>query len=602
MGQIFVEGVGAFEIDGNVPTEEEMDAINEIAGNPDDEGDPTITAGQAMPAPVVPPGIGLERTRTGKEPAKEGPLGIMPVEARARTREVIESQPGLVQFATELTPAALGAASGAAMGAPLGPPGIIGGGIIGGIAGELGAQETGLAPSSELNLALAGLGPMAGPAMGGAKKLVALGIGKGIAAAPFAKTALSRNVMGRAINAYENIGTQILAKQQGLMSRGTSDLFDAAKKAGAKVDPDMLKDTRAAIEKLANELAPLTGFDEVNQSRKVLKNVVTMLLDNPDGVAVSDLMRARKFVGVAIANASSKTRGGTETLNTANQVFKAMASDLEKIATSPFGKGRAARLGQAAVKRARLGFAIDKMEDAVARFTTKQGDDAVIDFKRMQNWLDDITNPKNKKAYDKNFVNALKDELPRLKESVKQLAEIGSPSSPGGPGALVLRGQGAKIGRSLGGTAAGAILGANVGGPVGAALGGVAGAQLPEMMVGILTTKPGAAFLERASKLGQGQMNTRMWALMGEVMMRSLGQKNEKVPFSITADEARARMEKAARGEALAPGALDESSSLQPGEAGAEETAAQGRGTRRKRPRLPPEALERISRETQTGS
>ncbi len=585
MGEIFVEGLGVFEIEGEEPTTDELNGIADMMGDPEDEGDPAITApppGSTLPGMTIPPGVGLERSRTGKEPALEGPLGLMPVEARARTRGVIEDQPGLVQFVTEMTPATIGTAGGAALGSVLGPAGTVGGGMLGGIFGELFAQETGLAPSSELNLALAGAGPAAGPVLGKSGQLVRRGIGQGIVRAPFARAARSRNVMGRALNQVENMATQILAKQKGLMAMGTSELYDAAARGGVRVPVKTMDNTIKAIQELSMELKPLAGLDEVAQARKVLKSATKVLLDNPEGVPIDKLVQARAIVGAAVKKARMATKDAGLSEFTTKRVFAAISDDLDKIAATPFKKGRQARLAKAAIARAKLGFATDKLEQNFINHIVDNGEDVIVNFKGIQNWLNRVTNPKSK-VYDKNFTRALKDEIPQMKETFKRLAEITKAGSPGGPGSLVLRGQSAKAGRALVGGSLGFL---GLGAP-GAAAGAVIGASAPEMLVSILTSPKGAAFLERAAKLGQGSINTRNWALAGELALRGLGQKRENVPFSITPEEARERMISADEAEAAEEMGGGE-------ETVPAETGGQGRRTRK---RLPPGRLQELEQE-----
>ena len=547
MGEIFIEGMGVVEIEGDQPTPQELDVILKQVGDPDDEGDPTITNEPDPLDPLEPgrrtdvergmgAGINLEDAPT----LGEGPLGIVDPETRLPVRMAVEEEGFFTRLAAEAGPSAAGAVGGASIGASLGgPAGMVGGAIIGGIGGELIAQESGLAPESEFNLALAGGGPLLGKGAGELFRGVRRGVGKGVAGVSFSKAARAKNVMGRAVNEFESVGTAILSKQKGLMARGADDLFDAARRSGVKVSPDTFKNTRKTMLELSVRLGKVAGTKQVKQARKVLKETAEFLLSR-DGLTIDDILVARDNVGDAIALAST-TKGGKRAAGIAKKIFASMSDDLDTIATSPFKKGRQARLAKAAVSRAKLQFSVDTLEQGVARFTKTKGKDVAIDFSGMQQWLTNITNPKHKQ-FDKNFANALKEELPVLKKRLAELAEIASNASPGGPGALVLRGQGAKIGRNIGTTVVGGLLGAAAGGPVGAAVGGVAGANLPEMMVAILTTKPGAAFLERAARMGAGQINNRAWILAGEIAMRSLGKRDER-PMGLTPEEALSRIE-----------------------------------------------------------
>lgn len=506
---IFVEGIGLIEIEGDVPSEQELRAILEAIGNPEDEGDPTVTTGSPPPGEVTP---------------REGPLGLMPIESRKEVRRGVEEMPSLLQFVTEMTPSALGTGIGATLGTPLGPLGIVLGGMIGGGLGELVAQETGIAPRSDLNAALAMGGPLAGPVVGTALRLGRRGVGFAITRGlPATKVARARNLMGRAVSEFESIGTTILSKQKGIASRTASEIFETAKRAKVRIFPGLLKPTRDIIAKMIKELGPVASIPEVRQSMRALEQISKVMLGNPKGVLLDELIRARSFIGSIIGNLRNK--GGIK-LGTAKQIFATLSDDLDKIARSPFRKGRQARLAKEGIKRAKLEFAVKDLENAVAKFTVKDPaipDGIRIDFKGMQKWLDDITNPKRIEKYDKNFTTALADDLPDIKKRIGALAELAASASPGGPGSIVLRGQSAKIGRALVGGALG-FLGSG-GSAVGAAVGGIAFAQAPEMIVAMLTTRPGAAFLEAAAKAGKGQISWRAWLVASEIVFRSLGEK-----------------------------------------------------------------------------
>jgi hypothetical protein len=509
MGEIFIEGLGIVDIEGDTPNEQESQTILEAIGDPEDEGDPTVTIGS--PPPISEPTI----------PPREGPLGLMPIEPRTEIRRGVEEMPGLLQFITEISPSVVGTGIGAGLGTPLGPVGTVLGGMIGGGVGELFAQETGIAPKSDLNAALAMGGPLLGPVVGQTLRGIRRGTGllttKGF---PPARTARARNLVGRAVSEFESAGTTILSKQKGIASRPASEIFKAARRAKVRIKPNLLKSTRDVIEQTVKELGPVSSIPEVRQTMRALEQISKVMLNNPKGVLLDELVRARSFIGSLIGNLRNK--GGIK-LNTANKIFATLSDDLDAIARSPFRKGRQARLAMAGIKRAKLEFAVKDLENAVAKFTTKDStipDGIRINFKGLQGWLDDITNPKRIEKFDKNFTTALADDLPAIKERIAALAALAPTAGIAGGGGIVVRGQSAKIGRG----AVGGLLGFIGAGPVGAAIGGLAFAQLPEMLVAMLTTKTGAAFLERAARLGKGQISWRAWLVGSEIVFRSLGE------------------------------------------------------------------------------
>lgn len=544
MGQIFVEGIGIVEIEGDAPNEIETQAILNAISDPDDEGDVFVQPPPAEMAVQPPPAEtavrrGIRGGRPGMRPpgepslsqpliseqdireTGEGPLGLVSPRTRAGMRAKVEGGPGLAQLVTEMSPAIGGAIIGGAIGTPGGPPGIFAGATLGGLAGELLAQETGIAPRSKLNLLLAGGGPLAGGVAGKTFQLARRGVGFGITKAPFARAAFSRNVMSKAVSEFESLGTGILKKQTGLLARTRGDLFAAVRRAKVRVAPGELSKTRAAITKLQEELAPLAPFPDVKAAIKVLDNINNTILSGTP--MLDDVVRARSLIGSTIAKAE---RAGGVRLGSAKKVFSQIADDMDRMAANPSLTGRQARLAKAAIARSKLDFSIKELEQGVARFTKDTTDIAGQSFnvKGFQKWFRDLTNPKHK-SFNKNLAAALKDEIPAIQKRLAELAKIVGTSSIAGPGSIVVRGQTARIGRG----AIGALFGAVAAGPLGAGAGAVIGASLPEMVVAALTTKAGAAFLQSAARLGQGQINARTWAALGEIVTRSAGETPEQI-------------------------------------------------------------------------
>ena len=516
---IFIEGFGLIEIEGDVPNEQELQTILETIGS--SEGDPTITQDipqQDLPQQDLPP------------VPREGPLGLIPIESRTKIRGGVEEMPGLLQLATEITPSAVGTGIGIALAAPIPIPGArVLGGMAGAGLGELFAQETGLAPRSDLNLGLAvggaGAGAGAGLLLKGGRRLVGLAATK----FPAFRVARARNLGNRAVEEFENIGATILNNTPGVSTRSASSLYKAVNSAGVRIRLPLIKNTRNEIDTLIKKLNPVSDLESIAPAIKALEKIKKTLLSNPKGILLTDFIEARSLLGHIIG--SIKTGGkGAKKLNVSKRVFAVMNEDLNTIAKSAFRKGRQARLAQEGIKRAKLQFSVVSLENKIAQFTQRNvkglgPDDVQINFKNLSKWLSDVTNPKRVDKFDKNFTDALKEHLPDLKKRVDQLAQLGGAGSPGGAGGLVLRGQTAKIGRKAGRTVLGAILGGTIGGPIGAGVGAVAGAQGPEMIVAMLTTKTGAAFLERAAKLGKGEISHRAWQVLTEIMFRSMGEK-----------------------------------------------------------------------------
>ena len=92
----------------------------------------------------------------------------------------------------------------------------------------------------------------------------------------------------------------------------------------------------------------------------------TMNLRNPKGILLEEFIEARGFIGAIVGDLNKK--GGSR-LNVSKRVFAVMNDDLNKIASSPFRKGRQARLAKEAIKRAKLEFSVERFQDKVAQFT-----------------------------------------------------------------------------------------------------------------------------------------------------------------------------------------------------------------------------------------
>jgi len=526
MGSITVPGLGIVEIEGDEPNEIEQNAI--LSKLAEDDEDP-VTAQVEEPVATTAP------DPNAPTPPREGPLGIVPKDVRGSVRETVENQPGLLQLVTELTPSVGGALGGAALGFGVGgPPGAVAGAVIGGVTGETIGQETGIAPESKLNLALSAGGPVLGPAVGSVVKAGRRVAGFLSTKLPFAAAARAKNVVGEVVDEFESLGTRILDKQTGLQARPASDLYGAVRRSGVVAPGKALDNTRDAINRLKLEMSPSQDLEEVGQALKMLERIAGTIepgkpsviinkagqaISAPNTVSIDTLVAIRQQVGIAVRRAESK--GGVK-LGAAKKLFATISDDLDRIASSPDLSRRAAKLAQAAVKRAKLEFSVKDFEGAVAKFTkdTPDATGTVININGLQKWLRDVTNPKHAN-FDKNFSTALKDELPAIKERMVTLSKIlGKGGSAGGPGSLVIRGR-------LTSQAVGIMAGLGMAGPTGGIIGALVGTHAPEMLVGMLTTKTGSKFLEGAANLGKGTINIKSWIAAGQAATRLTGEQKE---------------------------------------------------------------------------
>jgi hypothetical protein len=524
MGQIMVEGLGIVEIEEDTPNDAESDAIAAAIGGAENEGDPTITANEAPRGIRPPPEQGFDNPDIQLPPIREVIEGKTTGQQtqKEKTRGAIEDAPGLVQLVAEMTPSVTGAVAGGTIATALlprqAPVSTAIGTIIGGFGGEFIGQKSGISPESDLNLVLSGAGPMLGVAAGSTIKLGKAALGLATRKLPFTRTALAQINLRNAVPEFESLGTKILTSPRGLVKpTGSgafepipgSEIYKAVRDAGVLVDASELRGTLTALSEVQQQLAKTKAFPKVKQAVNALK-AVSASLQGPN-LSMDDLVATRQLIG----EISKLSKGGVKE-GASKKIFGAIAADMDRMASRPGLTKRAARLAKQAAKRAKLEFSVKELEAGVARFIKPVEDGFEFNVKGMQKWLNDVSNPKSKQ-FNKNFSEALKDDLPQIKERLAELAKLGrAGQSPGGPGSIVMRGRFAAIGALIGGFA---------GGGIGAGAGALAGAAAPEMIVGALVTTRASNFLLKAAKAGEGAINIRAWAALGEILVRSMGER-----------------------------------------------------------------------------
>ena len=513
MGTITVEGP-----DGTIVTVE-------IAGDA-----PTPEEGAAIAAGLTPEPPGIPAPLLGKpavESIGEGRTGLIPEQIRTGIRETIQELPGLLEFGAEMTPATVGAVVGGTLGAVGGPPGALAGATVGGLFGEFVAQEVGITPESDVALGAAALGPVAGRGIGavarGGLKAGAFATSK----LPPVKAALGKVIAEKVVPEFKRIGTTIIETQRGLMKFPTDRLYAAARKAGVRVPAIEFRPVFSAFNELLTELKVFTAFPEAQQAVGLIQAAMETLSPTVRtlggktatgvGVSIDTIVAAHQMVGAAVARAQSA--GGLR-LGSSKKVFKELSSILDKVAAGTGPAKRAATIAKAAIARAKLGFAVSDFEKAVADFSKiRPGEDVVtMQINKLQNWLIQVTDPKSS-VYKKNFTEALKKELPVIKERLLELGKLVGTGSAAGPGSIVVRGLGANLGRGLS-TLVFGLAGFGTGGVVGGAIGGMIGASMPEMMVAMLTSKVGFKALQKTLAGGTGEVSAKTWFAIGELVTR----------------------------------------------------------------------------------
>lgn len=466
---------------------------------------------------LLQPGERLE----GEMPASR--TGIIPEDVRQATRNFVENQSFFARFGIEMAPATFGTVAGGGLGALLGGFGALPGAVAGGLLFEFIAQETGVTEQSDIMLGASALGPVAGRVAGGAVRLTGRGVGKAITSIAPAKAALARKAVKEAADELSSIGAKILSKQKGIMRVKATKIYEAVRELGVQIDPRHSFTTKA-IANLEKEMLSFEAFPEVAQALKVLNKVKGIM--SQEAISFSDIIAARRFIGIAIAKAE---RGGGVKLGTSKSLFKAMADDVDELAARGSGlKGAGAQLLNKAVARAKLEFSIGELESGVARNLKfiSQEEDVILNVNGLRNWLRRVSDPSHPQ-FKKNFTVALKDEIPDMMKQLAILDKIAATLSPAGPGNIVLRGIGAKAGRNIFGVA----------GPLGEVIGALGGASMPEMVTGILSTKVGLAVLTNAAKMGRGIVAKNTWQVLGQIMAqqaRTGESQGEPIPFRST--------------------------------------------------------------------
>lgn len=448
-----------------------------------------------------------DRPRPTEPTEREGfDLGIQKEARRQKVRAWVDSLPPTLGFLVEMSPSIAGTIVGALFG---NLPGAVGGGVI----GEGIGQNIGVTPWSDAGLILSGGGPVAGKVIGGmfktGRKAVA-GAAKGLAPA---RVALAKNLMRKAAVEFESIGTKILSAQQGIMRTPTDVLYQTIDKYFTKIRIpafDTTK-TRASFAPLRKELEKFKALDDVRQAMNLLDDLEQTMRGS--SVSFSELISSRQIVGVAIQKAQNATKGSKRVKGALDQFYKAVSKDIDYLASRGGKTGLAAKMAQAAGKRAKLDFAVKDMEKAAAQYTVfEEGTNVLrMNVGAYRKWFRNATNPKSK-DYKKDMTDALGDQVDGISDRLRILTEF-TEVNPAGPGSIVVRGIGAATGAGIGSLVAGAP---------GAVVGALVGVRAPEMLTAILSSPRAITFLQKATELGKRPMTRAMWETAGQIAAQGI--------------------------------------------------------------------------------
>lgn len=461
--------------------------------------------------------LGILKSLQGPQLSPKVPpsrTGLIPQETRQEVRDIVRGESFLGRLILELSPAAIGTFIGGVVGTAFVGVGTVPGAVLGGLLGEFIGQEVGMTPQSDVGLAFAAGGPVAGRLAAPIARGVGRGIGGAITSVAPAKAAVARKAVKEAVDELSSFGARVLAKQKGIMQVPASKIYNTVRGFGVQIDPKHSL-TMKTLNTLESELGKIRGFPEVAQALRTIRGVKETL--GQESISFADIITTKQLVGAAVKKAE---RAVGFKLRTPKAIFKAMSSDIDALAVRGKGlKGVAARLLKKANARAKLEFSVGEFEEGLAQNLTyipKEGS-VVLKVNGLRNWIRRVTDP-NHKQFNKNFTEGLKDEIPDLNKRLAELDKITETLNPAGPGSIVIRGVGAGAGGALGLTLAGAP---------GATIGAIGGASFPEMLVGIFLSKPGMAVLARATTMGRGTVSEQAWAQLGQILAQAIKPESE---------------------------------------------------------------------------
>lgn len=436
-----------------------------------------------------------------------GRVGLVSPEQRSAVRGRVAELPGAAQLATEASPSIIGAGIGGAIGAPFGGVGAVGGAAVGGLLGELFAQESGLAPESDVSLALSGAAPIAGPLLGKGAQVMGRGFSTAISSLPAVKAAVGGLAMRRAADELESLGTTIVGNRMGMAAKDADVMYAAAKSfGGAEVPIENFSDTLRGVRRLIDVYGEFPGMEAA--TKKTQKALAGILDADTKALSMDDIMVLYKATN-HLAETAISTPGVNAKIS--DDIFKMFDEDISMIAEAGGKAGRRAALVQAAFKRTKLDRAVQSFERGVANFTKQAPDsnDVMINVEELRNWVFNKTNPKHE-MFDKNMTEEIGKDLADVKHKLDLWTKVSHGSlNPAGPGSIVIRNIGARTG-------AGAV-GLVLGGPVGGGIGAMIGARMPEGITGILMSPKGRTLMDAMLRMGKGSIRKDRWAMLAQI-------------------------------------------------------------------------------------
>ncbi|KKL26939.1 hypothetical protein LCGC14_2390240, partial [marine sediment metagenome] len=327
------------------------------------------------------------------------------------------------------------------------------------------------------------------------------------------------------------LGAEILKKAKGIIAKPARVLFRAIRRQQVQIGADDLPRTLQALDAIEKELTP---FAAQEQAAPLLGLITGMKTEMAKGdITFEMISRFRTLIGRQIGK--FEAAGGFR-LDGAKRLFKGLIRDIDDLPIRLQGKvrggraltgdelTRAQKLFSAAPERAKLEFAVNDLNELIAKHTkiNPGQTEATINVTRILDTLKALTNP-NSSQFDKNFSSAFKNEIPdMIKFFANANKELGARARGG---ELVVRGAAARASRALLGAATGGLIGG-----AGAALGGgIIGAQAPELITAALLSQRGRLLMTQLIRAGKGELNDRALATIGQFLARSTGETGREV-------------------------------------------------------------------------
>lgn len=431
-----------------------------------------------------------------------GRMGLVDPSRRQAVRQGVEGQGFGTRMLAEAAPGTLGAAIGGGLGALGGPAAfatVPAGAAVGGFLGELAGQELGITPESDVGLGVAAAAPVVGSIAGAGARALGRGGSAVIRGLPQGKQAAGRVAGQEASEIVEAMGSNLFAKQRGLVSRSADDLFDTLKRSDPaqtwnQIPNGFLANTRKTLEKIKGE-----GFDEVKQ---------IFAADNAEAVTFRDIAATRA------ALLETAVRGSAADKKAARSMLSSLERDMDNITSQVVPQRGMATMTKSAIRRQKLEFAVQDLDQLAMKSTNPvEGSEDLfkLNITKLRKDLLDKTDPRSAR-YDPDFAEGLGPIKEEMNKELARLEKILIEGKPGGPGSLIIQGRAA---------AGGAMAGGLLAGPLGAGIGAITATSAPRMFVRAMSNPKSRIYIKNIAKIGRGNMNHERWSTLMEITAQS---------------------------------------------------------------------------------